>query len=133
MPLPIPYDLTFPDRAIALGRQGLGRSEIASRFGLSIAELDTLAAAHPDLARALTRAETEARAWWEALPREALANGARFGHLAWREAMAVRFPEPAPPPGPPEPRVTFIFPDNGRDRKLKRQREREARLRGESP
>ena len=111
-----PHDPHPAAEAIRLGRQGLGRREIASRLGLSFAELNGRAESVPDFARALERAEDEARAWWEALPREAMANGARFNLNAWRDAVRARFGGGMlgePEPEPPRPRVIFDYPDNG--------------------
>ncbi len=93
----------------------MGRREIAAELGLRLAEVESLEAEHPDFALALERAEEAARAWWEALPREAVSVGKPFNVAAWRGAMLARFgadleaePEPAEPP------ARFIFPWNRR-------------------
>ena len=95
----------------------MSRREIASALGLSFAELQAMAAAQAGLAAALERAEDEARAWWEGLPREAMKEGGPFNRLAWREAMKARFGDPAKPAPPYEPPARFVFPDNGTRRK----------------
>jgi hypothetical protein len=112
-----PTDPDLPERVVRLGREGLGRREIASKLGLSFAELEAMAAAQPGVAKALARAEDEARAWWEGLPRVALKEGGPFNRLAWREAMRARFGDPAKPTPPYQPPARFEFPDNGTRRK----------------
>src|SRR5690242_9955116 len=78
-------------RVIGLGREGLGRWEIAAALDLGMAELGELEAADAGFAAAMRRAADLERAWWEAQPREALAAGVRLQVTAWREAMGWRF------------------------------------------
>ena len=82
------------DRVLALGRAGLGRGEIADRLGLAAEALARLEGERPGVRAAMARAEAVARAWWEALPREALAARVRFnwageGSLADLEAALL--------------------------------------------
>jgi hypothetical protein len=78
-------------RIVALGREGLGRAEIAAALDLPLSALAEMEARHPELAAAMRRAEDLERAWWEALPREALVAGGRLNAGLWRAAMAWRF------------------------------------------
>ncbi len=112
---------------MGLGRRGLSRSEIGPALGMELAELDALEAADAGFARALRLAAEAERAWWEGLPRAALAEpGARFNVGAWRAAMAWRFGAEAAGAGaaeeaaaePEPPRVRYYLPDNLRERAL---------------
>jgi hypothetical protein len=107
-------------RVLSLARGGLGRVEIAAALGLGEAELTALEAARPGLGLAMQRARVLERAWWEALPREALAAGHRGFNLgAWLAAMRWRWGEG---PGAPPPLVLarVNIPDNGRKRRIPR-------------
>ena len=103
-------------RAVALGRGGMGRREIAAALGLTLAAREL---AEPTFADAMLRAEEAARAWWEGLAREALSLNARVDRGAWAEAMRRRFGEPAKggEAARPVPEARFEFPDNGTRRK----------------
>ena len=115
-------------RVIALGRQGLGRAEIAAALDVGLAELARLEREDGALAAALARAADLERAWWEALPREALAAGARMNMGAWLGAMQWRFgaeggagaaPAKAAAAAKPQPPRTFYYlPDNFMERTL---------------
>jgi hypothetical protein len=115
---PSEADPSLDSRAVALGREGLSRAEIADRLGLSLGELETLEAGRPAFAAAMQRAEDAALAWWEAAPREALAAGVRFNMAAWLAAMRWRFGEAAAaaesPPPEPAPRAILDIPNNHR-------------------
>ena len=116
-------DVVWPDDpagfVIARGREGLSRVEIAAAMGVTLAALDGRAREDAALFRALALAEDAAKAWWLALPREALAEGKSLNLGQWREAMAARFGSAALH-GPPRREVIFEIPDNGRPlRKVK--------------
>jgi hypothetical protein len=103
--------------ALRLGRTGMGRREIAAELGLMLVEVESLAAEDAGFALALERAEEAARAWWEALPREAMSVGKPFNLAAWRDAMRARFGAETvqeDEPEPSEPRSTFRIPWNRR-------------------
>ncbi len=108
------------DRVLALAGGGLSWVEIAAALGLSEAELTALEAARPALALAVQRAEMLERAWWEALPREAVAAGQRFNLAGWLGVMRWRWGEgagsPAEPP-PSRPLARVNIPYNGRPRR----------------
>jgi len=72
---------------LRLGAAGASRAEIAAALDFSLAGLAAEAAASPTLAAALDRA----LAWWEAIPREALAAGVRFNFGPWEREMRRRF------------------------------------------
>ena len=122
-------------RVVALGRQGLSRTEIGPALDMEMAELAAREAADAAFARALRRAEEAERAWWEAQPREALAAGARLDTGAWREAMRWRWGGGAgeaeaadaagaatgaavEPAAAARPTVRYYIPDNLRERRL---------------
>ena len=106
----------------ALGRQGMGRAEIAAALGLSLHRLDAWESAEPAVAAALAVADAAARAWWAGRQREALLEGARVNAGAWREAMAWRFGAPgkggAAAIAAPSPRATYRIPCNLRTKLL---------------
>ncbi|MEJ0065830.1 MAG: hypothetical protein WDM85_10695 [Caulobacteraceae bacterium] len=112
----------FEARVLSLARGGLGRTEIAAALGLGEDELTALEAERPSLALAMQRAAVLERAWWEALPREALAGGHRGFNLgAWLATMRWRWGDGpnAPPPPPPRPMVRYEIPDNGKERRVR--------------
>ena len=89
-------------QVIALGREGLGRAEIAAALEVGIAEPREMAAADGKLAAALGRAADLERAGWEALApgslaeaeaavREAAANqgAAICGNLWWKRPASA--------------------------------------------
>src|SRR5580704_7604259 len=88
---PIPHEPALAARAIALGGEGLGAREIAVALGMTFDEIEALQAADAGFAAAMDRAHEAERAWWEGLPRNALAVGKAFNHVGWRAAMAARF------------------------------------------
>ncbi|HTX50469.1 MAG TPA: hypothetical protein VME40_13870 [Caulobacteraceae bacterium] len=110
-------DVVWPDDpagfVLARGRAGFSRVEIASAMGVTVAALERRANDDAGLAAALALAEEAAKAWWLALPREAIATGKSLNQGLWREAMASRFGRAALN-APPRPTVRFEIPDNGR-------------------
>ena len=116
-----PHDPALAARAIQLGGEGCSVREIAVALGLSLAALQARRDEDADFDEAMVRAEEAAHAWWEGLPRAALAEGRRFDHVAWREAMRARFG-----PGDPEREAAepspyggvIILPCNGTDVRL---------------
>jgi hypothetical protein len=98
---------------VARGREGLSRVENAVAMGVTLAMLDGRAQEDAALFRALALAEDAAKAWWLALPREALAEGKSLNLGQWREAMASRFGSAALN-GRPRPTIRVEIPDNGR-------------------
>lgn len=85
------YDPAFAWGVVELGREGLSRAEIAARIGVPIATLEAWAADQPALAEGLALADTEARAWWDRQPREALRGGESFRSTLWAKVMAQRY------------------------------------------
>ena len=82
-------------RVLEMGRGGMGRVEIAAGLGLAVEELMALERERPGFALAMRRADTFARAWWEALPRETMAAGARFNLAGWLGVMRWRWAQPS--------------------------------------
>ena len=117
------YDPGLADDVVTHGREGLGRAEIASELGVPLSTLTAWSAAQPDFAAALERADSEARAWWDAQPRLALNSKDIFKAGAWRQAMIQRYGsgaprkshEPEPQPEPAEPAIRINIPHNNRD------------------
>ena len=112
-------------RVLQLARGGLGRAEIAAALGLGEGELTALEGERASLALAMRRAAVLERAWWEALPREALAGGQRFNLGGWLATMRWRWGDgpgapPAPPTRPPVVLARYEIPDNGKERKPRR-------------
>jgi hypothetical protein len=123
-----PYDPAFAARAVSLGREGASRAEIAVGLGASLADLAAWAGEHADFAVALEDADTEARAWWEGLPRRALAAGIPLAASLWAKVMMQRYGRTghsARQPDPEEPETDEVvtrleIPDNGRRRRPRR-------------
>jgi hypothetical protein len=117
------YDPTLIEQLRPFAEQGMSRAEVAAALGVSLEDFAAWARAHPEFAIALADADTIARAWWEAQPREALASRKPFRAAAWSKAMAQRYGRTGHPPRKVDPeapvRVKAIFdiPDNGRRRR----------------
>ncbi|HEY3797960.1 MAG TPA: hypothetical protein VGL58_06360 [Caulobacteraceae bacterium] len=118
------FDPSFVERALAAGREGKSRAEIAAQLGLGTKALAALEAANKDFAAALDLADAEARAWWDRLPREAVTQGGTFHPTAWAKAVTHRFGSASHrPPAqdkaerPRRREAIFDLPDNGTRRK----------------
>ncbi len=112
-----PSNVALADRALALGAEGMSEREMAAAFGLTLGALAARRGEDADFDEAMTRAEEASRAWWEGLPRAALAEGRRFDHLSWREAMRARFGDAeaqAQAHADLGMRTSFVIPCNGR-------------------
>ena len=117
-----PYDPQFAEQVVDHGRLGLSRAEVACELGVSLATFAAWSADEPEFAEALERADTEARAWWDARPRRALSSNETFKAGAWRQAMIQRYGsgaprkshEPEPEAIADKPVVRLHYPDNGR-------------------
>jgi hypothetical protein len=124
MPPIRPFDPGLARQVALQGALGLSRAEIAVQLGASLADFDAWAAEHPAFAQALADADTQARAWWDAQPREALAAGRTFRAAAWAKAYAQRFgrssdrPQSAKAASQPRTITARVeLPDNGRERR----------------
>ena len=117
------YDAALVERVIFLGREGRSRAEIAAELKVSLERLLAWANDHAEFAEGLELAATEARAWWDQLPRKAVVSKDGVFHAAiWSRTMAQRFgssahrtPDATDPEAPPRPRVRIEIPYNGRD------------------
>ncbi|HEY1751773.1 MAG TPA: hypothetical protein VGG29_10945 [Caulobacteraceae bacterium] len=132
------YDPSFADQAVAGGRKGWTRAEIASDLGASQIDFEAWAAAHEDFAAALGEADNEARAWWDRLPARAVTSGEPFRATIWAKLYASRFGRPSHSPSQPrkpaaEPKpadepfdilAEFDLPDDGLGPKPPRGRSR---------
>ena len=127
------YDPALARAVLEFGREGLSRAEMAAQLGVPVAALEAWAAEHPAFAEALALADTEARAWWDGLPRRALLDPGGFRSTIWSRAMAQRYgrsghrPRPAPEAAEAEetgaeagePRARVELPRNGREVRAK--------------
>ncbi|HEY1427675.1 MAG TPA: hypothetical protein VGF50_13475 [Caulobacteraceae bacterium] len=116
-----PYDPSFIQRLRPFAAQGMSRFEIGEQLGLSTADFDVWAAAHPPFAIALADADTIARAWWDAQPRKALTSREPFRAAAWAKAMQQRYGRTGhrkvEPKAPPRVEAIFDLPESGRRRR----------------
>jgi hypothetical protein len=126
-----PYDPQFARGVVELGRAGLSRAEMAARIGVSVAAVEGWMAEHAEFAEAMALAETEARAWWDALPRDAMARGVSFRADVWSKVMAQRYGSLAHRPRHAQdpdgdaneaaaPRARVELPRNGREVRVRR-------------
>lgn len=91
---PIPYTPDLPDEALALAAIGMTAVEIAAHWAISEEELAEWEKAHSELADALRRARTRAKAWWTRQPRLAIAaQDNKFPAGAWAQQVRALFPE----------------------------------------
>ena len=91
---PIPYTPDLPDEALALAAIGMTAVEIAAHWAISEEELGEWEKAHSELADALRRARTRAKAWWTRQPRLAIAaQDNKFPAGAWAQQVRALFPE----------------------------------------
>lgn len=91
---PIPYTPDLPDEALALAAIGFTFVEIAAHWAISEEELMEWQKAHSDLAEALQRARTRAKAWWTRQPRLAIAaQDNKFPAGAWSQQVRALYPE----------------------------------------
>jgi len=93
-PQPIPFTPDLPDEALALASIGMTAVEIAAHWAISEETLDLWAKTHSELAEALQRARTRAKAWWTRQPRLAIASkDNKFPAGAWSQQVRALFPE----------------------------------------
>lgn len=100
-PLPLPserrstpasYTPDLPAEITALGSVGLTETQIADHLAMDADGLAAMGKAHQDVANALSRARTAAKAWWEEQARRALVTeNNRFPAGAWAQVMKARF------------------------------------------
>jgi hypothetical protein len=91
MARPTKYDATLCETVIELGREGMGRAEIAAELGVSRQTLLNWSDEHPAFLDALHRANDYSLAWWEKQARTNLATPGYQSGL-WKQAMSGRFP-----------------------------------------
>lgn len=91
---PIAYTDDLPDEALALAAIGMTAVEIAAHWAISEETLSEWQKAHSELADALQRARTRAKAWWTKQPRLAIAEkDNKFPAGAWSQQVRALFPE----------------------------------------
>lgn len=88
---PTAYKPEYCDAVIELGRAGKSKVQMAAEFDVCKQTLLNWADAHPEFMDALTRAETQAQAWWETQGQIGM-TGDKFNGSVWSRSMAARFP-----------------------------------------
>lgn len=73
MPLgrPTKYDAAFCEQVIKLGKQGMGKLEMASNLGIGYESFETYQKDYPLFSKAVRAALQESQAWWEMKGRKA--------------------------------------------------------------
>lgn len=91
---PTKYRPEMCDLVIEAGREGCAVAEMASRCDVCIDTIYEWAKVHPEFSEALTRAQSEAEAWWAVKLREGLQKApSEFQGQPNLKYMAVRFNE----------------------------------------
>ena len=95
IPAPVPgrpsqYRPGFCEEVIALGKQGMGPTQIAAALDVSKAVLYYWRQTHPDFDEAMLLAKTHEQNWWETVGQNALFAD-RFQAAVWSKSMAARF------------------------------------------
>lgn len=62
---PTKYDPAFCERVIDMGREGMGKCEMASELDLHYETFEAYQAKHPDFSEAVKAALRLSQAWWE--------------------------------------------------------------------
>lgn len=89
---PTKYDPEFCDIVIALGSQGMSKTEIAVELGVVRQTLENWKDEHPEFLDAMTRANQASQAWWERQGRTNL-TAQHFQASLWGRNMGSRFPD----------------------------------------
>lgn len=62
---PTKYDPAFCERVVDMGREGMGKCEMASELDLHYETFEAYQAKHPDFSEAVKAALRLSQAWWE--------------------------------------------------------------------
>lgn len=89
---PTLYCPEYCEYAIALGREGKSKAQIAAVLDVSRMTLDNWSKEHPEFFDAITRAKDLELAWWEGKGQDNLA-AQTFQTGLWSRSMAARFPD----------------------------------------
>lgn len=89
---PTKYRPEMCERAIALGREGASKVEIAFELGITKVTLNEWAKEIPDFSVAITHAMDASQVWWERKGKENLESQI-FQASMWSRSMAARFPD----------------------------------------
>lgn len=89
---PTDYRPEYCEKAVAWGRKGWSRAEIANGLDVARNTVANWEAVHPEFLSAMSRARDASLAWWEAQGRNGLGKGHdKFNHGLYAKCMAGRF------------------------------------------
>lgn len=88
---PTDYDVSFCEKAIALGKDGASKTEIAVDIGCGRSTFYRWIEEHPEFRDAIKEAEAQAQAWWERKGRTAIFASTGFNATAYIFNMKNRF------------------------------------------
>jgi hypothetical protein len=90
---PTKYDPAFCALVIELGREGMGRMEMAAELGIAYNSFTTYQEQHSEFLQAVKQAEALSQAWWEKNGRIATFGGHEgFNATSYIFQMKNRFP-----------------------------------------
>lgn len=90
------YSKALCARAVALGKKGKSKAQIAAAFGVHRGTLYEWRDQFPEFAAALTLATELALAWWEDIGQRGMVErhqGRKINSHLWSRSMAARFPD----------------------------------------
>lgn len=93
---PTVYRADMCERAVALGRLGMSKAQIAADFGVDRSTIDAWCKEKPGFSGAIARARDAALAWWEHKGMSRLVEnhqGPKLNSQVWSRSMAARFPD----------------------------------------
>jgi hypothetical protein len=88
---PTDYDPAICERVVELGREGVGRLELAAELDIAWATMLTWEREHPEFLTATTRARELSAGWWEQQGRLGI-NNRNFNAQAYSLQVRNRFP-----------------------------------------
>jgi transposase len=89
---PTLYRPEYCQKTVELGKLGKSFAQIASHFEVDRVTLDNWAENNPEFFKALSRAKTEAQAWWEQKGMDGM-EADKFNALVWKTSVQARFRE----------------------------------------
>jgi hypothetical protein len=89
---PSAYRAELCSLVLDLGREGLGKTEIARKLDITRGTIDNWTKAHPEFADAMTRARDLSLAWWETQGKKGIWGGKDFNANAYNLQVRNRFP-----------------------------------------
>ncbi len=89
---PSPYEPSYCDEVIDLGKAGKSKAQMAAHFDVSRQTIDNWAASHGEFLEALSRADAHAQAWWEDKGMKGM-EAPGFNAAVWKKSVEARFRE----------------------------------------